>query len=264
MSASSPLWWYASDNQKFGPYTEAQLRQLGQEGYIRRHDLVWHQGLDNWVPATSIDGLATTDTPPPLPTEQPAAAEDGAWTETALNTFEQPNGQNWQAVFVGKNYDFYARKWAAMEQAPANAPDQPHAQKLPQAATLFGSLSWNWAAFFLGIFWLAYRKMYLYLAAVFASAFTLGILTTWLKIPLQELIKWQLPIELSVRTAFGLFGNYLYKMHTEKTIRQVTAASTDAEHIEQKLAQHGGTNLLFAIGLVVVVFFMAVQLSLQN
>lgn len=78
MSERPILWWYASGEQKFGPYSEAQLRGLVQAGHVRHGDLIWHHGLDGWVPAHSIEGLlpAHSPLPPALPPQLPAETSD--------------------------------------------------------------------------------------------------------------------------------------------------------------------------------------------
>ena len=71
-------WWYASNNQKRGPFTEAGLRELAQSGQIRAHDWVWQRGMDDWVLASSIEGLVPDNLPaafmpPALPVDADAA-----------------------------------------------------------------------------------------------------------------------------------------------------------------------------------------------
>ena len=53
-------------------------------------------------------------------------------------------------LFVGNNYAFYARRWAESER-------------------LGGVISWNWAAFFVSLPWLAYRKMYWHCGIIIAA-----------------------------------------------------------------------------------------------
>lgn len=62
-------WWYAADNQKFGPYTASEFKALAISGKIIAAHLVWKQGFTKWVPASSIKGFIPQNTPPPLPTD---------------------------------------------------------------------------------------------------------------------------------------------------------------------------------------------------
>lgn len=50
-------WYYAKDGQQRGPFPETHVRQLAATGQLLPHDLVWHEGLTEWVAAQSIPGL---------------------------------------------------------------------------------------------------------------------------------------------------------------------------------------------------------------
>jgi hypothetical protein len=50
-------WYYAKDGQQRGPFPETHVRQLAASGQILPHDLVWHDGLAEWVAAQSIAGF---------------------------------------------------------------------------------------------------------------------------------------------------------------------------------------------------------------
>jgi hypothetical protein len=65
-------WFYAVGGARQGPVTAAQLRRMTQDGRIARDDLVWREGLADWVPARTLKGLfdgpgAPPPVPPPLP-----------------------------------------------------------------------------------------------------------------------------------------------------------------------------------------------------
>jgi hypothetical protein len=50
--------WYAViDGTQYGPVDEATFRQWITEGRVQGHHLVWREGLAEWVPAMSLDGL---------------------------------------------------------------------------------------------------------------------------------------------------------------------------------------------------------------
>lgn len=57
-------WYYARNNKRVGPLSDAQIRELAGSGNLDGTDLVWHPGLTGWIPATEIPGLVA---PPPLP-----------------------------------------------------------------------------------------------------------------------------------------------------------------------------------------------------
>ena len=50
-------WFVGRNGQQSGPFSPAQLRQLAASGQVSKGDLVWKEGLSNWVAASSIRGL---------------------------------------------------------------------------------------------------------------------------------------------------------------------------------------------------------------
>jgi len=50
-------WYYAHDNQQFGPVGSAELRQLAASGSLTPEDLLWRDGMDDWVAARNLKGL---------------------------------------------------------------------------------------------------------------------------------------------------------------------------------------------------------------
>jgi hypothetical protein len=65
-------WHYSRSGQQAGPVTGAQLKQLAARGEISPTDLVWKDGLKDWVPASKLRGLfpdtdALRRATPPLP-----------------------------------------------------------------------------------------------------------------------------------------------------------------------------------------------------
>src|SRR5262245_11717459 len=51
-------WFYSEHGQQAGPCTAIQLRELVQSGRVLAQDLVWKQGMSEWIPVASIPGLA--------------------------------------------------------------------------------------------------------------------------------------------------------------------------------------------------------------
>jgi TM2 domain-containing membrane protein YozV len=52
-------WYYAQNNERRGPVSFAKLKAMAAEGWLGRDDLVWRQGMANWVPARDAEGLFT-------------------------------------------------------------------------------------------------------------------------------------------------------------------------------------------------------------
>jgi hypothetical protein len=71
-------WYYGKDGNRFGPVAWSQLRGFADTRQLLPSDLVWREGLADWVPAAKIEGLfALVDTtipaamsPPPINSKQ--------------------------------------------------------------------------------------------------------------------------------------------------------------------------------------------------
>ncbi|CAA9376954.1 MAG: hypothetical protein AVDCRST_MAG64-359 [uncultured Phycisphaerae bacterium] len=50
-------WFYTSNGGQAGPVDTADLRRLVGEGALRPTDLVWREGLAEWMPASQVPGL---------------------------------------------------------------------------------------------------------------------------------------------------------------------------------------------------------------
>jgi hypothetical protein len=67
-------WYYTRQGQQQGPVGAAQLKQLAASGQLLPTDLVWKEGLANWVPASSARGLFPPATAPASGRAKPAPA----------------------------------------------------------------------------------------------------------------------------------------------------------------------------------------------
>lgn len=59
-------WYYASQGQQLGPVAVDYLKRLLAEGHLSAQDLVWKEGMPDWVPAGECPELRPSG-PPPLP-----------------------------------------------------------------------------------------------------------------------------------------------------------------------------------------------------
>ena len=50
-------WFYAAGGGQAGPVDTAELRRLAADGALRPADLVWREGMAEWVKAATVDGL---------------------------------------------------------------------------------------------------------------------------------------------------------------------------------------------------------------
>lgn len=53
----SQEWYYSVDGDRQGPITSAELKKLADGGKVGPADLVWKEGMADWVAAKSIKGL---------------------------------------------------------------------------------------------------------------------------------------------------------------------------------------------------------------
>ena len=53
-------WYYSKGGQQHGPVSPQELKKLAQDGTLQSRDLVWKDGMTDWVPVTQIKGLLTT------------------------------------------------------------------------------------------------------------------------------------------------------------------------------------------------------------
>jgi len=72
-------WYVGIKGQRSGPFTSSQVRQMAARGELGPSDVVWREGMANWVAASTIRGLfgepATTESPPGNPYAAPAASD---------------------------------------------------------------------------------------------------------------------------------------------------------------------------------------------
>lgn len=92
--SSEKVWWYSRGNERQGPYTAVELKALVASGQVAAVDMVWKEGLANWVQATSVSGLFASSgggVLPPLLSNQERSVPAGAaprqkmhWVVTAM------------------------------------------------------------------------------------------------------------------------------------------------------------------------------------
>jgi hypothetical protein len=57
-------WYYARNDQQFGPVSAAELKQLADDGKLSPDDLLWREGMDSWNTAINLRGLFSDDAAP--------------------------------------------------------------------------------------------------------------------------------------------------------------------------------------------------------
>lgn len=69
MSERRPTWYYFVQGRRFGPVRGSELRRLVQAGELNAEDLVWKEGMSEWVTVRKVKGLLPDSSTgsPPLP-----------------------------------------------------------------------------------------------------------------------------------------------------------------------------------------------------
>lgn len=67
-------WYYAKNNKRCGPVSAPEMKRLAQTGELRPEDLVWREGVEDWMPARKVKGLFD-DEAPAAATPAPARAK---------------------------------------------------------------------------------------------------------------------------------------------------------------------------------------------
>ncbi len=142
-------------------------------------------------------------------------------------------------AFIGEKADYYMEKFEKFEKG--------------------NSVSWNWAAFFFGVLWMFYRKMYLY------GLGALGFITI-VNVAL-EIMKTSPVINLGVSlwlwVGFGVFGNYIYYLFVKNKIKEIKEKNQNSQEIIQILERFGGVNklVLYIFGALAVIYLISIFIT---
>lgn len=230
--SSEKVWWVVRNETRTGPLSTADLQLLIDEKSVAPTDLVWKEGLSEWVQIAGIGEFTFAVQEQPKISFNIFSGKDGvlAGEAGARESLQLQEIEDYRH-FVGKKYDTYYRaKWRG------------EVETLKQ--------SWNWAAFFFTFIWLAYRKMYLF---ALAGGFVYVLFAS-----LIERYSPRAPIFMGFGLAgvFLLYANGFYKRYVDKKISETRAAfgSGGASRVKDSLVARGGVNIwggaLYAISFV--------------
>ncbi|MGE6487471.1 DUF2628 domain-containing protein [Paenisporosarcina sp. NPDC076898] len=130
--------------------------------------------------------------------------------------------------FVGaKEADFYLQKWSK------------------------GNQSWNWAAFFLGVLWLGYRKMFKSIFIMLGIFLLIDVVVALLGINDNYLSS---SIGIVVGITLGIWGNHLYKQHAIKSIDSLKERYKETDLLDHEIQLRGGGSwkgVVASFGLII-------------
>ena len=148
----------------------------------------------------------------------------------SVNQLEQD-----RALFVGAKYESYY---------------QAQFEKITPKKQYAG---FNIAAFFLGVVWLFYRKMYRYGFMAIGLIVVIGIVEIFLGIESSG-------ANIGLAVAFGMFGNTLYKHHVDQQIAKIRQFGNS--NVNTELENRGGTNIV-AGSILLVIWLGLVALAIS-
>ena len=119
------------------------------------------------------------------------------------------------SLFIQRNSKFYEKKFRKMEETGK-------------------SISWNWSAFFMGIYWMIYRKMYFKAGAFFILSLVAS------STPYIGAI-----LNIGVLVGIGMYANALYLDHIDEKIEKAKILYPNEKN--EAIQKVGGTNLPIAI-----------------
>lgn len=112
--------------------------------------------------------------------------------------------------------------------------------------------SWNWPCFFLGPYWMLYRKM-------FALGFAYLVLDLIIDLSIDE------PIAFTLRIVLSVFANAIYLYHCEKKIKkQKSIYDIQNSNYYASLRKKGGTNIVMPIISILIISMISVSIFFLN
>ena len=148
----------------------------------------------------------------------------------SVNQLEQD-----RALFIGVKYESYY---------------QAQFEKITPRKQYAG---FNIAAFFLGVVWLFYRKIYSYGFMAIGLIVVIGMVEILLGIESSG-------ANIGLAVAFGMFGKTLYKHHVDQQIAKIRQFGNS--NVNTELENRGGTNIV-AGSILLVIWLGLVALAIS-
>jgi hypothetical protein len=161
---SSNYWYYSVGNQSKGPISKEKLSEMFKTGRLSKEtSLVWTEGFQKWELACNIEDFSSIEelSPPPLPVPPPIT------NDTESSDFQYSYGQEDEESDIYNNLsEYYKGVFKKFD--------------LNNGSYVF---TWNWAAFFFGMFWYLSKGMWgkvliFVLAAIITGGY--GFILFWL------------------------------------------------------------------------------------
>jgi hypothetical protein len=83
-------WYYSKNGTQLGPVEEGELRAKLASGEISQADLVWKEGMKDWLPAAGVAELAPLSAFPTAPTGIPQGAGSSPYSPPMSASYVPP------------------------------------------------------------------------------------------------------------------------------------------------------------------------------
>lgn len=223
----------------FGSGREAGLARLARE-------LQTHAGVpvDEPPPSTvpPIAAPAAVPVPPPQPQSvmaaplSPAPAPQPTMAAPPVQPPKAPADESLLMAAIGPNSNYYFERWRQMDAKGS-------------------SISWNWPACLVNLFWFAYRKMWLPFVGLLVVSIAISVIASATAAPGKVTL--MLSIALSFVT--GAFGNHFYRRHVQKLIAETSSLPRQGQ-IEALQARGGVSKVAVYVllGITVLLTLLSV------
>ncbi|HLQ70778.1 MAG TPA: DUF2628 domain-containing protein [Bacillota bacterium] len=141
-------------------------------------------------------------------------------------------------AYVGQNENYYDQRWQYMEQTS-------------------NKRSWNFAAFFLSLFRLGYRRLFKELFMIMGLFIVLDLVLIFSGVRVDVLAYINFGLGLVIWILIGFYGNDLYRSNVEKNVRLMRNVVDTQSEKEALINEKGGPSMggvFAAIGIFAVYF----------
>lgn len=123
--------------------------------------------------------------------------------------------------------------------------------------------TFNYAAFFFGVFWFLYRRMYLEALLIYSFFFVEGCFEKFFLAPIIGVEQTKLVgyiITIFMLIIIGFWGNLLYLNKAKKTIEKAEEKFPEYEQQKKYLSKKGGTSFLY-VSILLIIIIASIALS---
>lgn len=145
-------------------------------------------------------------------------------------------------TFVGDKFEYFFSKWIMFDNGKW--------------------VSFNLAAFFLGMIWFLYRKMYLEAVVIFGCLLLEGFL---MELIFEEGTTIYIIVDSITTIVYSLLicvsANYLYMKSAERKIAKLKDKGYSKEELLMRIEQKGGTSMASVLLVIAILILFAVVVS---